>query len=180
MAPIRVHAANSYFSAYLLLGFLVATSAGALVGHEVDPAKLGAASVLGCLGFVALWVKSVQGKRWVEIDASRNQVSIRTVSPFFSPRTIHYPLSTFGAIRSYITVGRYPRNLVELVTQSGGEALLVAVLPPSNGAKSFWSMPSETENSQAATLRQQIAAYASLMDQGFLGSRLTGAQLKDR
>lgn len=180
MEPIRVQATSSYFSACLLLGFFVIAGAAAFFGQEAAPAKLAAASVLGGLGFIALWVKSVQGKRWLEIDASLNKVSIRTVSPFFTSKTIHYPLSTFGAVRSYITMGLYPGNLVELVTRSGGEALLVTSLAPSNGAKSFWSMPAEAESGHAAELRQQIAAYAGLEDQGYLGTRLVGAQLVDR
>lgn len=74
---------------------------------------------------------------------------------------------------------RSPINRVEHVTKDGGEALLVAVFNPSNVAPSFISLPKEDENKSAEHLRQKIAFRIGVVDRGFLGNTMFGAQLKD-
>jgi hypothetical protein len=164
----------------VLLSFAVLTSIADLLRHDMTNMDPTLPAILGGCALVAIWVKSVQAKRSVEIDAALNTVSIHSVSALFRPGIRRYPLDKFGSVRSYVTSGRYAKVVVELVTKPGGEALFVAAFPPDNGAKSFWSMSTEAENTEAASLRQAISAYAGVKDHGFLNTRLVGALLNDR
>lgn len=81
-------------------------------------------------------------------------------------------------MRSYTTIGRFTKNHVELVTKSGGEALIVAAFVPGINAQSFWSVPTEVESVKARYLRKEISSRCELIDQGFLGSKTVGALLE--
>ncbi|WP_436074553.1 hypothetical protein [Acidovorax delafieldii] len=177
--PIHARDQVSYISVYLLLGPLVWVVARSIVLEDFNKGQYTAASLLAFLAILSGWTKARQSCRRTEIDAQGKQVTIHSVSPLFSPIQHRYPLEQFGSVRSYITLGRFPQNLVELVTQSGGEALLVAAFSPRGGAPTFWSMPTETENVKAMRLRQTISDQCGLVDQGFLSPRMVGALIKD-
>lgn len=177
MPSIRATNEVSYMSVYAILAVLAFITVPELALGSLSKELLVASAVLATLAAVAYWVKLVQQHRWCEITPHANQVTVHSVSPFFSARKQQYPLSQFGSVRSYITPGRFPRNRVELVTKAGGEALLVAWFTPSNGARSFWSMPTEAENPKAASARDAIANQCALVNSGFLGTKLVGAQI---
>lgn len=177
MTPIRANNEVSYISVYAILAVLAFATVPELALGGLSNELLAASAILGTLAGLVYWVKLIQRGRWCEIAVHVNQVTVHSVSLFLSPRQQHYPLSQFSAVRSYITSGRFARNRVELVTKAGGEALLVAWFAPSNGARSFWSMPTEAESPKAALVRVSIANQCGLIDHGFLGTRLVGAEI---
>ena len=177
MTPIRANNEVSYISVYAILAVLAIKTVPELVQGGLSNRHLTASAILVTLVSLVYWVKLIQRSRWCEIAVNANQVTVHSVSLFFSPRQRHYPLSQFGSVRSYITLGRFTTNRVELVTQDGGEALLVACFVPSNGARSFWSIPTEAESFKAALVRESIATQCGIIDHGFLGTRLVGAEI---
>jgi len=177
MPSIRANNELSYISVYAILAVVAFITVPELALGNLSKELLVASMVFVALAALVYWVKLVQRHRWCEIAPHANQVTVHSVSPFLAPREQHYPLSEFGSVRSYIAPGRFARNRVELVTKAGGEALLVAWFAPSNGARSFWSMPTEAENPKAASLREAIAKQCGLIDSGFLGTKLVGAQI---
>jgi hypothetical protein len=177
MPSVRANNEVSYISVYAILAVLAFATVPELALGGLSKELLVASVVLVALAALVYWVKLVQRHRWCEIAPHANQVTVHSVSPFFSARKQHYPLSQFGSVRSYITPGRFARNRVELVSKAGGEALLVAWFAPSNGARSFWSTPTEAESPKAASVREAIANQCALVDNGFLGTKLVGAQI---
>jgi hypothetical protein len=177
MATLRANNEVSYLSVYVTLAVSVFGTVRALALGELSNGQLALSVTFIALAGIFYWVKLIQQHCWCEITTYANQVTVHSVSPFFSPQQQHYPLSQFGSVRSYLTLSRFPSNRVELVTKAGGEALLVAWFEPSNGARSFWSMPTEAESTKAALLREAIAKQFGLIDQGFLGTKLVGTQI---
>ncbi|HVK93894.1 MAG TPA: hypothetical protein VM571_04110 [Noviherbaspirillum sp.] len=112
-----------------------------------------------------------------EIDLSAKTVVHRYRPVFGKGRIKSYPLNQFRYVRSYLTIGRFPVNVVELVTNSGGEALCLTKLDPTTNAKSFFSVPREIEAERAKEVRESVASTCGLVDQGFLGCRMTGYQM---
>lgn len=135
--------------------------------------------VFAVIGLLFFWVYSIAGRRRVTLDQANAQVLIASVSVLFKPRLKSYPLEFFGSVQSYVTLGKPPINRVELVSKTGGETLLLARFEPVNTARSFWSFPHEGESRHAQGLRRSVAEQFGLLDRGFLGSRMQGAQLKD-
>ncbi|MDL5038966.1 hypothetical protein QRD40_21740 [Comamonas sp. Y6] len=173
--PILVKSQLSFSSAYLSFGMIVF---GLLLGF-FDTKYLFVSVVFGGFGLISLWGKVIAHRREVTLDAAAGQVTISRVSAFFRPKQRSYPLEMFGSVQSYILQGKFPINRVELVTKTGGEALMLALFEPANVASSFFSLPREGENKLAERLRQEIAGQLGLLDRGFLGNRMFGAQLKD-
>lgn len=171
--PIAASCQVSFLSVYMLWGTAVC---GILLGI-FDSRALLIGGVFSGLGLIFFWNKVIARRRQVTLDASSGRVSVSTASIFFQPKQRSYPLEMFGSVQSYILPGRYPRNRVELVTTTGGEALLVASFEPSNIARSFWALPTDGESKSAEILRQEIAGQLGLLDRGFLGNRLFGAPL---
>jgi hypothetical protein len=177
MTSIRANSEVSYISVYMILAVLVIAIGPELALGSLSKELLATSAVLIALAGLFYWVKLIQRHRLCEITVLTNQVTIHSVSPLFSPRQKHYPLEQFGSVRSYISLGRFPRNRVELVTKAGGEALLVAWFVPSNGARSFWSVPAEAESPKAALIRKTIADQCGLIDPGFQGTKMVGAEI---
>ncbi len=176
--PINARSQVSYILLYVLIGALALEAFLVIARGELTKSALGITSILILVTIVSWWIKAVQSRRRIEIDARTRQVTIHAVSAFFSPIKNHYPLDQFGSVRSYTTIGRFPKNQVELVTKSGGEALMVAAFVPGISAPSFWSVPKEVESAKARYLRKEISRRCGLIDQGFLGSKLVGALLE--
>ncbi|MPT10886.1 MULTISPECIES: hypothetical protein [Comamonas] len=173
--PIIVKSQLSLATVYLSLGMVVF---GLLLAF-FDTKYLFISVVFGGVGLISLWGKVIANRRQVNLDAAAGQVTISRVSALFRPKQRTYPLEMFGSVQSYILQGKFPINRVELVTKAGGEALMVAQFAPANFAPSFFSFPADGENKCAASLRQEIAVQLGLLDRGFLGNRMFGAQLKD-
>lgn len=144
-----------------------------------EPKGLIVSAVFAGVGLILFWDKVIANRRRVTLDAASSQVIISSVSAFFKPKQRVYPLELFGSVQSYIQQGKSPVNRVELVTKTGGQALLLALFKPANAAPSFFSFPAQGENKNAERLRQEIAVHLGLADRGFLGNRMFGAQLKD-
>ena len=173
--PITVKSHLSFVTVYYLLGMAVF---GLLMGL-LRTEYLVIAVISAGIGLILFWDKLIANQRKVTLDASGGQVTISRVSAFFKPKQCSYPLEMFGSVQSYILQGKSPDNRVELVTKTGGEALLLALFEPANVAPSFFSFPKDGENKSAERLRQEIAVQLGLLDRGFLGNRMFGAQLKD-
>lgn len=173
--PITVNSQLSLLPAYMCWGVAVF---GLLLGF-FDTKYLFISLVFGGIGLISFWDKVIANRRQVNLDAAAGQVTISRVSAFFRPKRRSYPLEMFGSVQSYILQGKFPINRVELVTKAGGEALMVAQFAPANVVPSFFSLPADGENKCAASLRQEIAVQLGLLDRGFLGNRMFGAQLKD-
>ena len=173
--PITVKNQRSFLTVYFFWGMALF---GLLLGF-FDPKGFVMAAVFAGLGSLVLWDKVIANQRRVTLDAAKGQVTISRVSAFFKPKHRVYPLELFGSVQSYIVQGKFPINRLEIVTKTGGEALLLALFEPSNVASSFFSLPKDGENKGAERLRQKIAVQLGLLDRGFLGSRMFGAQLKD-
>lgn len=173
--PIAVKNQCSFLTVYFSLGMAIF---GLLLGF-FDSKGLVMAAVFAGFGSLLLWDKVVANRRRVTLDAAKGQVIISRVSVFFKPKQRVYPLELFGSVQSYILPGKTSVNRVELITKTGGEALLLALFEPSNLAPSFFSFPKDGENKDAECLRQEIAVQLGLLDRGFLGNQMFGAQLKD-
>lgn len=176
--PIHARSQVSYILLYVLIGALVLEAFRFFALGELTKSALGIASILVLVILVSWWIKAVQSRRRIEIDPQTRQVTIHAVSAFLSPVQNHYPLDQFGSVRSYTTIGRFPKNHVELVTKSGGEALIAASFFPGINALSFWSVPTEVESVMARHLRTEISSRCGLIDEGFLGSKMVGALLE--
>lgn len=175
---LQIRQRASYLTAYVAFAFLLVTlpfalPIGATAGSWILPAAW-----LGLM-FLSLWVGLVRSRRCVEFLPSERKVKVHSVSLLFRPRTQVFEMDQFGALISYVTQGRFATNRLELRTVSGAESLLVTAFPPASGARSFWDLPSEVEAPEATRLRKEIAEATGLLDGGFLGIRLTGAQLRN-
>jgi hypothetical protein len=177
MTSIRASSEISYISVYTILVVLVIATGPELALGSLSNELLATSAVLIAVAVLFYWVKHIQRRRLCEITVLANQVTIHSVSPLFTRRQKHYPLEQFGTVQSYISPGRFSRNRVELVTKTGGEALLVAWFVPSNEARSFWSMPSEAESPKAALIRKTIADQCGLIDLGFQGTKMVGPEV---
>ena len=175
LAPITIKSQLSFAIIYVSLGM---TAFGLLLGF-FDPKGLLIAAVFAGFGLLLLWDKVIASRRRVTLDAASGQVVISRVSALFKPKQRVYPLELFGSVHSYILQGKSPVNRLELVTKTGGEALLLALFEPANIASSFFSFPVDGESKSAERLRQEISVQLDLLDRGFLGNRMFGAQLKD-
>lgn len=177
MAPVCARNEVSYVSVYSILAFLVFALAPDLAMGSLSKKLLATSAVFISLAGLLYWVKLIQRHRLCEITMLANQVTIHSISPVFLPRHKYYPLDQFGYVRSFITPGSFPCNRVELVTKAGGEALLVAWFVPSNSARSFWSLPTVTESPKAALTRKAISNQCGLIDHGFQGRKMVGAEI---
>lgn len=177
MNNLTVRQRTSYLSVYILSGAFLISLLGALPIEDAVPMKWLIPSIFVSLILLSLWVKSVQSQRQVEFLPSEQRVVVHTVSPLFRPRKSLYDLNQFGSVISYVAPARFSVNRVELVTSTGGEALLIAWFDPANGARSFLALPTEAESPEAARLRGEIARQTGLLDGGYLGARLPGAQI---
>lgn len=173
--PITVKSQRSFVPLYAFWGMAVF---GFLLGF-FDTKKFIMAVVCAGIGLILFWDRVIANRREVTLDAASGQVTISRVTAFFKQKQRFYPLELFGSVQSYILQGKSPVNRVELVTKTGGEALLLALFEPANVAPSFFSFPADGENKNAERLRQEIAVHLGLLDRGFLGNRMFGAQLKD-
>ncbi|WP_334188267.1 hypothetical protein [Noviherbaspirillum sp.] len=122
----------------------------------------------------SLWSVPVK----TEIDPATRLVMCCYRSIFGKSRIKSYSLDQFRYVRSYITIGRFPVNVVELVTNSGGEALCLTRVEPSASSQSFFSIPRPGEAEKAKKLRCDIASSCGVVDKGYLGYRMPGCQLK--
>ena len=175
LMPIIVKSQISFGTVYISLGMVIF---GLLLGI-FDSKGLIIAAVFAEVGLILLWSKFIASRRRVTLDAANSRVVISSVSAFLKPKQRFYPLEMFGSVQSYILQGKFPINRVELVTKTGGDALMVALFEPANTAPSFFSLPADGENKSAGSLRQEIAGQLGLLDRGFLGNRMFGVQLKD-
>lgn len=176
--PIHARDQISYILVYMLAGALALEVLRMVALEDWTKSRLVITSLLALATLLTWWIKAVQSQRRTEINPQTGQVSIYAVSAVFSPIRNRYPLDQFCGVRSYTTVGRFPKNHVELVLKSGGRALIVATFMPGVESPSFWSTPRESENAMAMQLRKEISSRCGLTDQGFLRSRLTGALLE--
>ncbi|MFV0665719.1 hypothetical protein [Denitromonas sp.] len=145
-----------------------------LLGHSHQAAGF---ATLGALLALRYWHTAVRNRRSIEFNIDQNQVIERSVDSLLRHRIRTFALSEFGKVVSYIeptAQPHTPRNRVELVTHSGGEALLLAVFSPIQTKKKI-SM-SYAESPGAASLRQQISSSLPIADGGHLGYRWIGAQ----
>ncbi len=125
-----------------------------------------------------IWVEVVRGRKVAVIDGEHGRVLIHTVSVLLRHKTTTFALSEFASVRSYITMEKFSKNVVELVTVAGGEALLLVWYYP-DADKRKWLIPGEVESIQATNLRASICKVSGLRDDGFLGVRLVGKQIQN-
>lgn len=176
--PIHARDQTSYIPVYMLAGALALEVLRVLALEEWTESRLVIMLLLALATLATWWIKAVQSHRRTEINPQTRQVTTHAVTAGFSPIKNHYPLDQFCEVRSYTTIGRFPKNHVELVMKSGGRALIVATFTPSVESRSFWSIPKESESAMAMQLRKEIASRCGFTDRGFLGSRLTGALIE--
>lgn len=162
--------ATGIFSAAMLLALIGILPLGSATEAEMKLFLLFA--VLTCLvGFIELVFRD----RRLEINTEAGQIVFTRPAIPFMGRTVSYPLADFSSVRSYWTPGRLSENLVELVTRSGGEALLVARYGGVRQSKGFLFIAAGDEHPDAAALRKAIAQECGLKDDGYLGTRWRGA-----
>lgn len=113
---------------------------------------------------------------YLEIQSRAGKLILTRPYFLLFKRKYLFKIEEFSSVRSYIVTGPgKTRNLVELVTSHGGEALPVAEFPCQ------WSTPSKFDESAAAkNLRRAIAQELKIEDAGFLGARWQGAYLSPR
>ena len=129
-----------------------------------------------CLMTSALlgWMDWIRRQEISEFTAAGNLV-IRRRGWFARPTTSTFELDQFGEIRSYLTAGADPINRLELVTVSGGEAVLIATRLPGSAHSSFWSLAGQSlENPEIRNLRTELALEWALTDVGFQGVKWVG------
>lgn len=110
----------------------------------------------------------------VEINGETRLVIFRRAGALLRKKVFAYALDDFSSVRSYATPGKGARNLIELITLSGGEALLISSHEPQWSSKGFFSVPVMMESADAMALRKAIAAECGLKDEGYLGVRWPG------
>lgn len=177
--PLLIEQKSSYLAVHILLALSAASSVKLLLGGATSPADIMVPATVCAVAVVGAWANFIKSKRSIEIDIESRAVTIHKTSALLRPKRIEYPLDRFGSVRSYMTAGRYPKSVVELVTKEGGRALMVAFFEPDSKAKSFMSIPAEVENKEAAALREKIASLTNLRDSGYLGEQYVGAQMKE-
>lgn len=177
MKHLQIRQKASYLTAFVAIAFLLITLPLGLPIDLDSGSWILPAAWVGLI-FLSFWGGLVRSRRCVEFVVPERKVKVRSVSLLFRPQTRVYEMDQFGTVISYVTQGKFPMNRLELLTTSGAESLLVSAFPPANGVRSFWSLPSEVESSEAARFRKEIAEATGLRDGGFLGKRLAGAQLR--
>ena len=179
MSEIDVQGDVSYTSAYVLLTLPLLTFFSIFAVQSVGLKELAVLAAASSPPFIAFWSKFIQSQHRLKISVSTGEIAVQTVSAFLTTKRTVYALERFSSVRAYIEPGKFPKNVVELVTNAGGEALFVASFEPASLANSFLSIPTDIENPKSTQLRRAIAQVCNLTDQGFLGQRWVGAQLKD-
>jgi len=141
----------------------------------------GAAGWSGLVGLmmagILWWVELVRSGDRVDLDVGQKRLILQKRTVLLVTKVSEYSIDRFSGVRSYITPGRTPSNIVELVTKQGGEGVVVAYMEPGKAAESFFSVSAGCENMEAYLLRKQIAEKAGLVDLGYVGKRMIGAQL---
>jgi hypothetical protein len=133
---------------------------------------------VGALLALSVWIQLVVGARSVRISLAEQQVVVSWRNVFFIQRRAEFPLSQFGSVVSCIERWSRPLNRVELLTTTGSRALLLAQFPAAYESGSFWGLfARETEAEDARNLRLSVARTCGLVDGGFIGKRISGAQV---
>lgn len=96
---------------------------------------------------------------------------------FGKPRHKTYRLDEFTLVRSFLTGGRFPSNVVDMVSIAAGGALRIAEYRPLSIVQSLRGMkPGEAPDAKA--LRELLAARCGCEDHGFLGWRSPGVSVR--
>ena len=178
MTRISVSQPRSFLAAYALLPFLLFSLVEAFPLAHMQALQIVLPGVLGGALILAIWVELVRGKGLVTIDTNSGLVEVHGVSVFFVPKKRTLPLARFASVVSYLVPNQsFGKNVLELVTVEGGQALRLASFPPGPGTMRSWVFPSPGESSEARQFRHLIASECGIRDGGFLGVRLVGAQI---
>lgn len=117
---------------------------------------------------VVTWTQLRKWPTSVEID-SMHHLLVVNYSPLALKRQLRRPLAPDSAVRSYVTGGRFPRNVVELCTTGKGASPVPIgrFEPLLEPAKGFWSTPRFAESVAARHLRSKLNGVAGIRDLGF-------------
>ena len=160
----------------LVIGIVVASIVLGAIPFDMASSRQMAAVPWVVVGWLLiLYAEFVRDSRLVEFDLPNNRLVVQERSWRWQLRAFEYTLSQFRSVVSYTMPGRPPRNLVELVTHSGGESFHVTSFDAATEGKSFLSLPYYIETPEAENLRKSIAVLCSLEDRGYLGNRWSGA-----
>ncbi|CAM8624865.1 hypothetical protein MCEMIEM13_02986 [Comamonadaceae bacterium] len=116
------------------------------------------------------WVRA-QG--YLDLNAKTKLITIKTINVFGKSHCASYRVQDFRAVSSFLTWPENRSNCVELITHTGGEALVIAEFEPARIDKSFWGTPVYGESIEARNLRQLVRTDFELEDLGFEDSRST-------
>lgn len=178
MTRLSIHQPRSFIGAYAVLPFLLVSLVDVLPLEGIRPRQLVLPCVLGSILVLVVWIELVRGKRFVTIDADSGLVDVHGVSAFFVAKRRTLPLAQFASVVSYLVPTQsLRRNVLELVTAEGGQALMLASYPCGRGKVRQWISPTQSESSEARQFRQIIASECGIHDGGFVGVRMVGAQI---
>ena len=122
---------------------------------------------------LVLWADIVHFCRVVTVSPNRDEVHVSWRSFLFRQRHRIYRLSSFRAVSSHLTHGRWPSNRLEFITPDQA-ALPVLECPPPLRTPTFWSFSSRLEEAPLITrLRPLLAQKCRLLDLGFHGLQAT-------
>lgn len=127
--------------------------------------------IAASLPVFALAMTWTQLRKWpasIEID-SLDRALVVSYSPFALKRQQRRPLAPYSAVRSYVTDGRFPRNVVELCAPGklASPVPIGSFEPLLEPAKGFLSAPKYAESTAALDLRNKLNGVAGIRDLGF-------------
>jgi len=172
-----VNQPRSWLPTFVVVVFIPFVVLGALPFHTATPAQFILPAAFAVLLALCIWAETVTGSRSVRIPTSSGRIVVTWRTAFFRKRRVEFPLERFHSVVSYNQPARYPRTRVELVCSDGARSLLLASYPADSASKSFWSVPRDTEASEACKIRLSVARSCGLRDGGFLGHRYPGEQV---
>jgi hypothetical protein len=81
-----------------------------------------------------------------------------------------FPIALFACVRTFNTLGKWPKTRVELVAGDGKLTVLLAQFDAGvTKASSFFSLQRYCENVNAAELRKTFSSLTGVTDLGYLG-----------
>ncbi len=120
-----------------------------------------------CALFSYLAIRSyLQSKASIHIDRDCCIVTVHSYNWLLQRTTDALPLSIFVVVFSHLTFGKFPKNVVSLLTEDGQRLDLFHGLAGTT-AESFFSTPKLAESPKGRAIREALSVYSGLRDLGF-------------
>nr|WP_315225387.1 hypothetical protein [uncultured Albidiferax sp.] len=142
-----------------------------------SPPTAGAGLALAAVSVLLLWRLWLLKQVEIELTPQKT-LRIHRRGMWGKTTAAAYPLETFGAIRSFLAGRTNTVSLLELVTKTGGESVLLACRAPVVQSAFWRSAEGNSENPEISQLRATLRERWGFHDHGFQGKRWPGAAVK--